>query len=86
MKILVPGARGFIVPAGPCGAPPRPQVVAADQAALGRDLPEGVDAIQGDVTRPEEWRAAFEGVECVVHCAAIHLPDEIAEGLSARSK
>ena len=81
MRILVTGARGFIG-AGVVHAAHRQghQVVAADHATSGRDLPEGVEAIQGDVTLPEEWRAAFEGVDAVIHCAAIHRPDEIAEG------
>ena len=81
MRILVTGARGFIG-AGVVHAAHRQghEVVATDHSTHGRDLPKGVEEIQGDITRPEEWRAAFEGVDAVVHCAAIHRPDEIAEG------
>lgn len=80
MKILVTGARGFIGAAVVHAAHRQGhEVVATDYSAQGRDLPKGVEAIEGDVTRPEEWRSAFEGVEAVVHCAAIHRPDEIAE-------
>lgn len=81
MRILVTGARGFIG-AGVVDAAHRQghQVIAIDSAAQGRDLPAGIDFVQGDITRPEDWRKAFEGVDAVVHCAAIHRPDEIAEG------
>ena len=80
MRLLVTGARGFIG-AGVVRAAHSQghQVVAADCSDQGRALPDGVEAIQGDVTRPEEWQSGFEGVEAVVHCAAIHRPDEIAE-------
>ena len=80
MRLLVTGARGFIG-AGIVRAAHSQghEVVAADYSDQGRDLPEGVEAIQGDITRPEEWQAGFEGVDAVVHCAAIHRPDEIAE-------
>jgi UDP-glucose 4-epimerase len=40
-----------------------------------------VEVVEGDITRPEEWRSAFDGVDAVVHCAAIHRPDEIADGM-----
>lgn len=80
MRILVTGARGFIG-AGVVRAAHGHghEVVAADYSDQGRDLPEGVEAIQGDITRPEEWQSGFEGVDALVHCAAIHRPDEIAE-------
>jgi UDP-glucose 4-epimerase len=76
----VTGARGFIG-AGVAHAAHRQghEVVATDHSTHGRDLPKGVEAIQGDITRPEEWRSAFDGVDAVVHCAAIHRPGEIAE-------
>jgi len=83
VRILVTGARGFIG-AGVVRAAHRQghEVVATDHAAQGRDLPKGVEPILGDITRPEEWRSAFDGVEAVVHCAAIHRPDEIAEAMT----
>ena len=34
-------------------------------------LPPGVDVVQGDITEPESLPAAVEGVEVVIHCAAI---------------
>ena len=82
MKILVTGARGFIG-AGVVRAAHAQghDVVAVDQSARGRVLPDGVETVEGDITRPEEWRSAFDGVDAVVHCAAIHRPDEIAEGM-----
>ena len=80
MRILVTGARGFIGGGVVRAAHGQGhEVVAADHSDQGRDLPEGVEAIQGDITRPEEWQSGFDGVEAVVHCAAIHRPDEIAE-------
>lgn len=80
MRILVTGARGFIG-AGVVHAAHRQghEVVATDHSQQGRRLPAGVQAIDGDITRPQEWRSAFEGIEAVVHCAAIHRPDEIAD-------
>lgn len=82
MRILVTGARGFIG-AGVVHAAHRQdhEVVAADRSTHGRRLPDGVEVIEADITRPEEWRSAFEGVEAVVHCAAIHRPDEIADDM-----
>ena len=80
MRLLVTGARGFIG-AGVVRAAHSQghEVVATDYSDHGRELPEGVEAIQGDITRPEEWQSGFEGVDAVVHCAAIHRPDEIAD-------
>lgn len=80
MKMLVTGARGFIG-AGVIRAAHREghQIIATDHAAQGRELPAGVEVIVGDVTRPEPWRSAFEGVDAVVHCAAVHRPGEIAD-------
>jgi UDP-glucose 4-epimerase len=76
---LVTGARGFIG-AGVVHSAHRDghQVIAIDQSTEGRHLPTGVEFVLGDITRPEEWRSAFQGVDAVVHCAAIH-PIQIAE-------
>ena len=81
MRLLVTGARGFIG-AGVVRAAHSQghEVVGADYSDHGRDLPKEVALIRGDITRPEEWQSGFEGVDAVVHCAAIHRPDEIAEG------
>lgn len=80
MKILVTGARGFIGAgvvhaARHCGH----SVIATDRAVEGRDFPSDIEMLQLDVTNPEGWRSALEGVDAVVHCAAIHRPDEIAQ-------
>ena len=79
MKILVTGARGFIG-AGVVHAAHRGghQVIAVDYASEGRKLPVGIQILQGDITRPQEWQSAFQGVDAVVHSAAIHRPGEIA--------
>lgn len=81
MRMLVTGARGFIG-AGVVRAAHAQghDVVALDRSAEGRSLPEGVRTLEGDITRPEDWRSLFTGVDAVVHCAAIHRPGEIAQG------
>jgi UDP-glucose 4-epimerase len=81
VKVLVTGARGFIG-AGVVRAAHAQghDVVALDRSAEGRALPDGVQTLEGDITRPEDWRSVFTGVDAVVHCAAIHRPGEIAEG------
>ena len=81
MKVLVTGARGFIGAGVVRAAHDQGhEVVAVDHSADGRRLPDGVEAVVGDITRPQEWESVFAGADAVVHCAAVHRPTEIAEG------
>lgn len=81
MRILVTGARGFIGAAVSRAAVARGhQVVAVDRSAGGRPLPDQLEFVQGDITRPAAWRSAFRGVDAVLHCAAVHRADEIQDG------
>jgi len=69
--ILVTGATGYVgghlVARLVGGAEPVRGLVRRPDAKL----PAGVDAVRGDVTEPESLPAAVEGVEMVIHCAAI---------------
>jgi UDP-glucose 4-epimerase len=80
VKILVTGIRGFIGAALAWAADARGhEVVGVDQSARGRALPTRVHAIEGDITQPAGWREALEGVDVVIHSAAMHHTDRIAE-------
>lgn len=68
--ILVTGATGFV------GRHLLPRLAGRPVRALVRAraaarLPEGVEAVEGDVTKPETLVAAVAGVDTVVHAAAI---------------
>jgi NADH dehydrogenase len=69
--ILVTGATGYVgghlVARLVGGAEPVRGLVRRPDAKL----PAGVDSVRGDVTEPESLPAAVEGVEMVIHCAAI---------------
>jgi len=69
--ILVTGATGYVgghllarLAAG--GGPVRGLVRRPDAK-----LPTGVESVNGDITEPDSLPAAVEGVETVIHCAAI---------------
>lgn len=47
----------------------------------GEDLPRGVDGVRGDAADPEVTHRATEGVDAVVHLAAIPAPIGPAEGV-----
>jgi UDP-glucose 4-epimerase len=81
MRILVTGARGFIGAAFARTAVAQGhEVIAVDRSTEGRELPDEVEMIEGDITRPAAWRSAFRGVELVVHSAAMHRSNDIASG------
>lgn len=81
MKILVTGVRGFIGAAVATAAHRAGHaVVGVDRTADGRALPDEVEFIEGDITRPAAWRSALRGVDVVVHSAAVHLASQIADG------
>lgn len=78
MRLLVTGARGFIGSAVVRTAHDRGDVViGVDRSGAGRALPSAVQFIEGDITRPDTWSSAFQGLDGVVHCAALHRPGEI---------
>ncbi|MDD2708039.1 MAG: NAD-dependent epimerase/dehydratase family protein [Verrucomicrobiae bacterium] len=86
-KVLVTGGAGFI------GSHTVRQLLAAGYAVRALDnlsppvhegnhewpswLPDEVERLEGDVRRPEDWAAALEGVDFVIHLAAYQdlLPD-----------
>lgn len=78
MRILITGARGFIGTALACAAHAEGHEVVGLDSARGRILPRGVSAIEGDITRPEEWRDALGRFDVVVHSAAMHHTNQIA--------
>lgn len=81
MKVLVTGVRGFIGAAVARAAHRQGhEVIGVDKSAEGRSLPDAVDMIEGDITRPAAWRSAFRGVDVVVHSAAVHLAGQIQDG------
>lgn len=81
MRILITGARGFIGAALARSAVAQGHgVIAVDRSAEGRDLPDEVEVVEGDITRPAPWRSAFRGVDLVVHSAAMHRSSDIASG------
>lgn len=81
MRVLVTGARGFIGAALARAACERgDRVVGVDRSAAGRALPSAVEFIEGDITRPVAWSSVFQGLDAVVHCAALHRPDEVHDG------
>lgn len=70
MTVLVTGATGLV------GARLLPRLVAADIACRalvrsGKTVPLGVEAIEGDILDPQALMAAVDGVEAVVHLAAV---------------
>ena len=80
MRILVTGVRGFIGSAVATAAHTQGHdVIGVDRSRYGRPLPEGLEVIEGDITRPAAWLGAFENVDVVVHSAAIHHTEQIAK-------
>ncbi|MFF0578312.1 NAD(P)H-binding protein [Streptosporangium saharense] len=68
MTILVTGATGNIgrhVVRGLVGAGQRVRAMVRDPRAARTRLPEGVELVQGDFTRPETWPDALRSVERV---------------------
>ncbi|HEX7814978.1 NAD(P)-dependent oxidoreductase [Dyella sp.] len=70
MSILVTGGTGLV------GARLLPRLVAAgfDCRALvrpGKFVPAGVTAVEGDILDPSSLKAAMQGVETIVHLAAV---------------
>lgn len=81
MRVLITGVRGFIGAAVARRAVELGhEVIGVDSAGRGRSLPEQVLVVDGDITRPAPWRSAFRGVDVVVHSAAVHRSDQIADG------
>lgn len=74
-RVLLTGASGLV------GSRTLPRLAAAgfDCRALVRgdlDLPAGTTAVRGDLGDPESLRAAVEGVDAVVHLAALFRTDD----------
>ena len=81
MKILITGVHGFIGAALAQSAVEHGHaVVGVDRSTSGRVLPDEMDLVEGDITRPAPWRGAFRDVDVVVHSAAVHRSDQIADG------
>ena len=82
MRVLITGVRGFIGAAVARRAVEQGhEVIGVDSSGTrGRPLPEQVMVVDGDITRPAPWRSAFRGVDVVVHSAAVHRSDQIADG------
>ena len=79
MRILVTGVRGFIGLAVATAAHAQGHdVVGVDRSRYGHALPEGLEVIEGDITRPAAL-GVFENVDVVVHSAAIHHTEQIAK-------
>lgn len=77
MNLFVTGGTGLV------GARLLPRLRAAghDCRALvrpGRDLPDGVTAVEGDLLDPAPLAAALDGVDAVVHLAALFRTDDVA--------
>lgn len=81
MRVLITGATGF------CGRPLTRSLVSAGYAvrALVRHTPAfplpSVDVVEGDLSHPLDWAPLLNGVDAVVHLAAITASDGVAEGL-----
>jgi nucleoside-diphosphate-sugar epimerase len=80
-KILVTGASGFV---GRVVVETLAKAGRGVRALLRRDAgywPAGVETLAvGDLAAVTDWRAALDGVDCVVHCAArAHVLDERAD-------
>ncbi len=81
MKVLITGVHGFIGSALAHSAVQGGHtVVGVDRTIRGRDVPDEVELVEGDITRTAAWRSAFRDVDVVMHSAAVHRSDEIADG------
>ncbi len=81
MKILITGVQGFIGAALARSAVEAGHtVIGVDRTARGRDVPKEVELVEGDVTRTAAWRSAFRDVDVVMHSAAVHRSDQVADG------
>ncbi len=79
------GVQGFIGAAlAHAAAAQGDEVIGVDRSAQGRALPGELELIEGDITDPGRWRTAFDGVDVVMHSAAVHRASEV-EGDPIRS-
>ncbi|HEY7982748.1 MAG TPA: NAD(P)H-binding protein [Ktedonobacterales bacterium] len=72
--ILVTGGAGFSgarIVARLAGTDDRPRALVRDVAAARRKLPEGVEIVAGDTTKPETLAPALAGIETVIHTAFV---------------
>jgi nucleoside-diphosphate-sugar epimerase len=66
-KVFITGANGFIGRA----LATRCRELGADVSGLDFQADEEWGVVAGDLTRPEQWKQALEGVDIVIHAAAI---------------
>jgi len=66
-KIFITGANGFIGRA----LATRCRELGAEVSGLDFQADEEWGVVAGDLTRPEQWKQALEGVDIVIHAAAI---------------
>lgn len=80
MRILVTGVNGFIGAAVATAAHAEGhEVVGVDLSTRERMLPPGVHEVRGDIISPATWWGELGNIDVVVHSAAVHRPDQIAE-------
>ena len=66
-KIFITGANGFIGRA----MAERFRVLGAEVRGVDLAADPACDVVAGDITRPESWAASLEGVDTVIHTAAL---------------
>lgn len=66
-KIFITGANGFIGRA----MAERFRVLGAEVCGVDLAADPACDVVAGDITRPESWAASLEGVDTVIHTAAL---------------
>ena len=87
MKVLVTGGAGFIgssIAAALVREGHSVRILDNFSTGFRENVPEGVDVVEGDLTQPDDVRAAVKGSELVFHQAAIRsVPRSVDDPLSS---